>query len=143
LAERRTNEGVAFPRQKERLMELVIRLSKRATLNQVIAAALLCLPVSALAAGPTVRFMTAGELFSKLSSPLPEEVISGHSYVMGVVDGLTLAKDLRVCMRPDIEIRQVAALVREQLASRPDIHRFNAASVIRETMAVELPCRLS
>jgi hypothetical protein len=87
--------------------------------------------------------MTAGELLERLSSPQPEEALSAKGYVMGVVDGLILAKDARVCLRTDIEINQVVALVYAQLAARPDILRFNAASVIRETLAIELPCRLS
>jgi hypothetical protein len=118
-------------------------MKRNPNLGLAIATVLLCLSAGASFAAPTVRFMTAGELFSKLSSPLPEEVFSGQSYVMGVIDGLTLAKDARVCMRTDVEINQIAALVLGQLAARPDIHRFNAASVIRETIAVELPCRLS
>lgn len=91
-------------------------------------------------ASPSVRFLTAGDLFLKLTSQRLEEQLAGQHYLMGVLDGLTLAKDPRLCVRTEIQINEVVALVRLQLVSRPDIHRFNAASVVRETLATEFPC---
>ena len=91
-------------------------------------------------AGSSVRFLTAGDLFLKLTSQRLEEQLAGQHYLMGVLDGLTLAKDTRLCVRTEIQINEVVALVRAQLTSRPDIHRFNAASVVRETLATEFPC---
>jgi hypothetical protein len=96
----------------------------------------LSLPVFA----QSVRFVTAGDLFLKLTSPRLEEQLAGQHYVMGVLDGLTLAKDPRLCVRTEIQINEVVTLVRGQLNTRPDVHRYNAASVIRETLATEFPC---
>ena len=98
------------------------------------------LPASAGWASSSVRFLSAGDLFLKLTSQRFEEQMAGQHYLMGVLDGLTLAKDPRLCVRTEIQINEVVALVRAQLVSRPDIHRFNAASVVRETLATEFPC---
>ena len=89
------------------------------------------LPASAGWASSSVRFLTAGDLFLKLTSQHLEEQLAGQHYLMGVLDGLTLAKDPRLCVRTAIQLNEVVTLVRAQLTSRPDIHRFNAASVIR------------
>ena len=96
----------------------------------------LSLPVFA----QSVRFVTAGDLFLKLTSPRLEEQLAGQHYVMCVLDGLTLAKDPRLCVRTEIQINEVVTLVRGQLNTRPDVHRYNSASVIRETLATEFPC---
>lgn len=98
------------------------------------------LSLDPILAGQSVRFQTAGDLFFKLSSARLEEQLAGQHYVMGVLDGLTLAKDPRLCVRTEIQINEVVSLLRGQLSARPDIHRFNAASVIRETLATEFPC---
>lgn len=112
----------------------------RASLPIFFLVALGLVPVGPLAAAQSVRFQTAGDLFLKLTSPRLEEQLAGQHYVMGVLDGLMLAKDQRLCVRAEIQINEVVTLVRGQLTARLDVHRFNAASVVRETLATEFPC---
>ncbi|MGA0900959.1 MAG: Rap1a/Tai family immunity protein [Luteolibacter sp.] len=101
---------------------------------------LVALPLTATNAAQSVRFYSAGQLFQKVSSPRLEEQLAGQHYVMGVLDGLFLAKDPGLCLGSSININDVMVVVREQLVARPDVHRFNAASVIRETLSQRFPC---
>lgn len=97
-------------------------------------------PVSELHAAQSVRFLTAGDLHFKFSSERLEDQLAGQHYLMGVLDGLALAKDLRLCIGTSIQINELVVIIRQQLVSRPDVHRFNAASVVREALIQRFPC---
>jgi hypothetical protein len=93
-----------------------------------------------LKAEKSIRFLTAGELYSLFSSEGFERQVQARYYVLGVLDGLLLAKDPMLCMTTNIPVEEVADLVHLHLRSRSDIHRFNAASVVREVLLTEFPC---
>jgi len=102
----------------------------------------LCLAglAASVQAQPTARFLTAGDLYRRLVDPQPEAREAARHYIMGVVDGLSLARDPRSCVGPNASTAELVALVSQQLQSRPDLHRYNAASVVREAIAVQFPC---
>lgn len=114
-----------------------MKVCKRLSLCLVLLA---LLPVHALYAAQSVRFLTAGDLYFKFSSERLEDQLVGQHYLMGVLDGLALAKDPRLCIGTSLQINELVVIVRQQLVSRPDVHRFNAASVVREALIQRFPC---
>ncbi len=109
--------------------------------HSVCLAGLLCLaPLTSVHAAKSIRFLTAGELQSSLTSPQEDVRFSGRNYLMGVVDTLMLMKSAPICMQEQTEINQITELVILQLQQRPELMRYNAASVVREIMVANYPC---
>jgi len=103
--------------------------------------ALWCLaPLASVHAAKSIRFLTAAELQSSLTSPQDDVRFSGRNYIMGVVDTLMLTKSSPICMQEQTEINQITELVVLQLQQRPELLRYNAASVVREIMVANYPC---
>ena len=114
-----------------------MKVCKRLYLCLVLLAVL---QTHALYAAQSVRFLTARDLYLKFSSERLEDQLAGKHYLIGVLDGLALAKDSRLCIGTSIQINELVVIIREQLVSRPDVHRFNAASVVREALIQKFPC---
>ena len=118
-------------------------LTRRTRAGACAAAGLLTL---ALATGgvaqarSSARFMTAGELHQRLSSPDPAAREAGRHYLLGVVDTLALVREPRTCLGPGVQADALVEAVATQLQARPDLHRYNAASLVREAIAVAFPC---
>ena len=105
------------------------------------ATVLLCLLLAAQSqAATSTRFLTAAEMQVSLLSDQEEVRFNGRNYIMGVVDTLMLTKSSAICMQDQIEIDQIAELVKLQLQLRPELMRYNAAGVVREIMVANFPC---
>ncbi len=105
-----------------------------------LASALCLVPLTSVHAAKSIRFLTAAELQSSLTSPQEDVRFSGRNYIMGVVDTLMLMKSAPICMQEQTEINQITELVILQLQQRPELMRYNAASVVRESMVANYPC---
>lgn len=91
-------------------------------------------------AAQSVRFMTGDRLYAMAVSSENAAQSSARSYVLGVLDGLMLLRDAKICIGVDVPADSVYGMVVQTLGQRPDLRRYNAASLVREIVSSHYPC---
>jgi hypothetical protein len=117
---------------------------RRARVSALVVLGCLCssfwIAAQPVLAAQSVRFMTGDRLYAMAVSSENAAQSSARSYVLGVLDGLMLLRDAKICIGVDVPADSVYGMVVQTLGQRPDLRRYNAASLVREIVSSHYPC---